>query len=199
MTTGRDESGRRGPDLLAGVPAEPPPPGIDPAAFEEVRAWMLDIRERLTALEASPERPEPLTREDLAAWEEGFLARLGAMVSGEADAAAESIAKSVERSVTEAGGLEERRERVAIRDGVSGIGKTLERVEAKVDASDGTAVRYLEGIASRLREVGTALDRMRRGRWIVPGLCMTITGLAVAAGMALESRIHIFRSLLPDG
>ncbi len=191
MTTGRDGSGRRRPDLLAGVPAEP---GIDPAAFEEVRAWMLDIRERLTA----PERPEPLTREDLAAWEEGFLARLGAMVSREADAAAESIAKSVERSVTEAGGLEERRERFAIRDGVSGIGKTLERIEAKVDAFDGRTVRYLEGISSGLREVGTALDRMRRGRWIVPGLCMTITGLAVAAGMALESRIHLFYSLLPD-
>ena len=193
MTTGRDESGRRGPDLLAVVPAAPE---IDPAAFEEVRAWMLDIRERLTALEASP---GPLTREDLAAWEEGFLARLGAMVSREADAATESIAKSVERSVTEAGGLEERRERVAIREGVSGIRKTLEGIEAMIDASNRRTVRYLEDIASRLREVGTALDRMRRGRWIVPGLCMTITGLAVAAGMALESRIHLFRSLLPDG
>lgn len=176
MTAGRDEDGRRGPDLLAGVPAEP-------AAFEEVRAWMLDIRERLTALEAAPERPEPLTREDLAAWEEGFLARLGAMVSEGTDAAAERIGQTVEHSIAAAGGLEERRERAALGEAVSGMGKTLERIETKVKASDARAVRYLEGILSLVQEVETALGRMRLDWWIVLGLCLTVAGLVVAAGL----------------
>ena len=65
MTTGQDEADPRGPNLLAGVPGEPAAPGGGPAATERLLAAVLEIRERLTALEtaASSERPPPVTRE----------------------------------------------------------------------------------------------------------------------------------------
>ena len=190
MTTGHDDTGRRAgkPDLLASLPG---PPGIDPAAFEELRAAVLEIREEVAGLRSGAQA-EPLTREDLAAWEEGFAERLGGILSSGLDAAEERIGKTVERSIAAAGGLEERRERVALREAVSGVGKTLERVEAKVNASDGRAVRYLEGILSMLRELETLPGRLKASWWIVLAFCVFLTGMVV------ESRVQVLRDLLSD-
>ena len=185
MTTGRDDASRRvgKPDLLASLPGAP---GIDPAAFEELRAAVLEIREQVAGLRSGA-HAEPLTPEDLAAWEEGFLKRLGGILSGELEAAEERIGKTVEQSIAGASGLEERRERVKLREAVSGVEKTLEKLEAKIRAFDGRAMRYLEGISSMLREVETALGGMQRGWWIVLGLCVTVTGLVAAADLLLDS------------
>jgi len=184
MTTGHDDTGRRArkPDLLASLPGAP---GIDPAAFEEVRAAVLDMREQMAGLRSGA-HAEPLTRDDLAAWEEGFLARLGGILTREMEAASESIGKTVEHSIEAAGGLEGARERAALREAVSGVGKTLEGIEATIRAFDGKVIRYLEGVLSLLTEVETIVDGMRRGWWIVPGLCVLVTGLVVAAAPLLD-------------
>ena len=190
MTTGHDDTGRRAgkPDLLASLPG---PPGIDPAAFEELRAAVLEIREEVAGLRSGAQA-EPLTREDLAAWEEGFAERLGGILSSGLDAAEERIGKTVERSIAAAGGLEERRERVALREAVSGVGKTLERLEAKIRAFDGRAVRYLEGILSMLRELEPLPGRLKASWWIVLAFCVFLTGMVV------ESRVQVLRDLLSD-
>ena len=69
MTTERDGKSRRTarPDLLASLPDERPAPGIDPAAFEELRTAVQDIGEQLAGLReaASAERLAP---EALEAW-----------------------------------------------------------------------------------------------------------------------------------
>ncbi len=55
MTAERDGKSRRTaqPDLLASLPDERPAPGIDPAAFEELRIAVRDIREQLAGLRRS--------------------------------------------------------------------------------------------------------------------------------------------------
>ena len=114
MTTGNDETGRRssGPNLLAPLPGDPAAPGTVPAAFEEVRAAVLDIRERLTALEtaAAAERPEPVTREALDAWGERLLKRFddeGVPERAMADDGVLIVAECAARMTDAARGIEE--------------------------------------------------------------------------------------------
>lgn len=59
MTTGQDEADPRGPNLLAGVPGEAAAPGGDPEATERLLAAVLDIGERLSALETAASSESP--------------------------------------------------------------------------------------------------------------------------------------------
>ena len=192
MTTGHDETGRRPgkPDLLASLPGAA---GIDPAAFEELRAAVLDIRERVAGLRAGAQA-EPLTPEGLVAWEEGFLERLGGMLSGRMEAAAERIAGAGETLIAEVGEMEERRagERTELREAVSGVEETLGRFDASFGGSQQRALGYLDGVRSRLGNVEEALGRLRIGWWVVLALCVFLTGMVV------ESRVQVLRDLLSD-
>ena len=195
MTTGQDENGRRGrgADLLASLPGGRPGPGIDPAAFEELRTAVLEIREQVAGLRTGAQA-ELLTPDGLAAWEEGFLERLGGMLSGRMEAAAERIGKAGEGLIAEVGEMEERRagERTELREAVSGVEKTLSRIDANFNASQQRALRYLDGIRSGLGNVEKALGRLQLGWWIVLALCVFLTGMVV------ESRVHLLHDLLSD-
>ena len=169
MTTGQDESGPQGPNLLAGVPGGPAAPGGDPAAAERLLAAVLDIGERLAALEtaASSERSAPVTREELEAWGEGLLEKVAKTVPNESgaggaimahaarmEAAAERIdtglERTAERFAAEVSGMEKwlAEDRSAIRAGTSGIEGAASRIEASLGEFRKRAESRFNDIAS---------------------------------------------------
>ena len=213
MTTGQDESAPRGPNLLAGVPGEPAAPGGDPAATERLLAAVLDIGERLTALEAaaSSERPAPVTREELEAWGAGLLEKVGGMVpkeagagaaiaehAGKMEAAAERIdtglKRTAERFSAEVAGMEKwlAEDRTVIRASMSGIGSAAGRIEAGLDEFRKRADSRFSDIASvvwGIRDRTQALDfnwRVLVAPW---ALGMFIAGAIFSTSMKLASRL----------
>ncbi len=214
MTTGQDESGPRGPDLLAGVPGEPAAPGGDPAAMERLLAAVLDIGERLTALEtaASSERPPPVTREELYAWGEGLLEKVGEMVpkesgadgaaiaahAGKMEAAAERIDTALERNgdrfSAEIRAMEKwlAEDRTTIRASMSGIESAAGRIESDLGDFRKRAESRFNDIASvvwGIRDRTQALDfnwRVLVAPW---ALGMFIAGAVFSTSMKLASRL----------
>ena len=213
MTTGRDESGPRGPNLLAGVPGEPAAPGGDPAATERLLAAVLDIGERLTALEtaASSERPPPVTREELEAWGEGLLEKFGEMVPKEAGAggaiaehagkmaaAAERIDTGLERNgdrfSAEIKAMEKwlTEDRTVIRASMSGIESAAGRIESDLgDFRKRAESRFndIASVVSGIRNRVQALDfnwRIFLAPW---ALGMFIAGAAFATALKLANRL----------
>ena len=213
MTTGRDESGPRGPDLLAGVPGEPAAPGGDPAATERLLAAVLDIGERLTALEtaASSERPAPVTREELEAWGEDLLKRFGEMVpkeggagaamaehAGKMEAAAERIDTALERNgdrfSAEIKAMEKwlTEDRTVIRASMSGIESATGRIEADLGGFRKRAESRFSDIASivwGIRDRTQALDFNWRALVAPWALGMFIAGAVFSTSMKLASRL----------
>ena len=214
MTTGQDDNSPQGPNLLAGVPGEPAAPGGDPAATERLLAAVLDIGERLTALEtaASSERPPPITREELDAWGEGLLEKLGEMVpkesgadgaaiaehAGRMEAAAERIDTGLERTAgrfaAEVAGMEKwlAEDRSTIRASMSGIESAAGRIESDLGGFRKRAESRFNDIASI---VWDTRDRVRKlnFEWRIflsPwALGMFIAGAVFSTGMKLASRL----------
>ena len=157
MTTGHDETGRTdgGPNLLAPLPGDRTAPGIDPAAFEELRTAVLEMREELAGLrkEAQAERPEPVTREELDAWGERLLKRFddadvperavaddGVLIVAECAARMTDAARKIEEG---AGGAEKRL--------TARIGAAEEALGDKLSAVDATkAVGHVRNAAGRI-------------------------------------------------
>ena len=214
MTTGQDEADPRGPNLLAGVPGEAAAPGGDPAAAERLLAAVLDIGERLTALEtaASSERPAPVTREELDAWGADLLKTFGGMVpkeagadgaamaehAGKMEAAAERIDTALERNgdrfSAEIKAMEKwlAEDRSTIRASMSGIESAAGRIEAELGGFRKRAESRFSDIASI---VWDTRDRVRKlnFEWRIflsPwALGMFIAGAVFSTGMKLASRL----------
>ena len=135
MTTGQDETGRRAgePNLLASLPGDRAAAGIGPAAFEELRAAVLEMREELAGLrkDAQAERPEPVTRDALDAWGEDLLKRFCESIpkGAGADESAAAIADHAGRVAEAAGGIER------------GLERTADRFSAEIKGDGGMACR----------------------------------------------------------
>ena len=213
MTTEREESGRQGPDLLAGVPGEPAAPGGDPAA-ERLLAAVLDIGERLTALEtaASSERPPPVTREELEAWGGELLKKFGGMVPKETGADGAAIAAHAGKTAEAAGRIETALERngdrfsaeikgmetwlaedrSTIRASMSGIESAAGRIESDLGAFRKRADSRFNDIAPIVRDIRDrtqALDfnwRVLVAPW---ALGMFIAGGAFSTALKLTDRL----------
>lgn len=213
MTTGQDEADPRGPNLLAGVPGEPAAPGGDPAATERLLAAVLDIGERLAALEraASSERPPPVTREELDAWGEGLLKKVGGMVPKEAGAgaaiaehagkmagAADRIDTVLERHgdrfSAEIKAMEKwlAEDRTVIRASTSGIESATGRIEAALGEFCKRAESRFSDIASvvwGIRDRTQALDfnwRVLVAPWAI---FVFLMGMAFATSIKLANRL----------
>ena len=146
MTTGHDETGPRssGPNLLAPLPGDPEVASTVPAAFEEVRAAVLEMREELAGLrkEAQAERPAPVTREELEAWGEELLKKLGEAVPKETGTDAAAIA-------AHAGKMAEAAERID-----AGLERTTERFSAEIAATE----KWLAEDRSAIRAVTSGIE-----------------------------------------
>ena len=213
MTTGQDEADPRGPNLLAGMPGEAAAPGGDPAAAERLLAAVLDIGERLAALEtaAASERPAPVTREELDAWGADLLKTFGGMVpkeagagaaitehAGKMEAAAERIDTALERNgdrfSAEIRAMEKwlAEDRSTIRASMSGIESAAGRIEADLGGFRKRADSRFNDIASvvwdiRSRTQGLDFNwRVLVAPW---ALGMFIAGAVFSTGMKLASRL----------
>ena len=213
-----------GPNLLAGVPGGPAAPAVDPAKLDGLLAAVLDMRdrqveiqERLAALEtaAASERPAPVTREELDAWGEDLLKKLGEAAATEGGTGAAAIA-------AHAGKMAAAAERID-----AGLERTAERFSAEVASvekwltEDRTTIRApLTGIESAAARIESGLGELRKkADTEFNGLFSDIYGMrdrleklqfhwriflspwlifVFAAGMALESRIHLLYRLLWD-
>ena len=169
MTTGQDESGRRGPNLLAGVPGEPAAPGGGPAGFEALLTAVLEMREELAGFrkevreelaglrnEAQADRPEAVTRGALEAWGGELLRKVGGMVPKETGADAEIVAHAAK--------MEAAAERID-----TGLERTAERFSAEVAgmekwlAEDRSAIRAsTSGIESASGRIEAGLGEFRK-------------------------------------
>lgn len=217
MTTGHDDTGRRdgGPDLLASLPGDRAA-GIDPAAFEELRTAVLEMREELAGLrkDAQAEQLEPVTRDALDAWGEDLLKKLGEAVPNETGSgrAAAAIADHAERTEEAAGrvenalkrnaerfsaeirGMEEwlAEDRTVIRAATSGIESAAGRIESGLGAFRERADRRFNDIASGVfdtRERVRKLNfdwRMFLAPWAIG---MFFAGAVFATVMKLASRL----------
>ena len=201
MTAERDGKSRRTgqPDLLASLPDERPPasqpaPGIDPAAFGELRTGVRDLREQVAGLTkaAAAERPAPVTPEALEAWGDKLVARVAEAERTEAapkdDAAAAHIGR-IEEAAAKAAAVAER---IA-----GGQDSTADRVATEIE---GAVTRIETGLATTrnanrqqsrqadpiLEEILTRTAGLRFG-WRAVLLFLIVFVL----GMLLESRIHI--------
>lgn len=174
MTTGQDDTGRRdgGPSLLASLPGDRAAAGIDPAKIDELLKAVLDVGERLTAVEtaATSERPEPVTREELDVWGEELLNKLGealrkrtgsgrtaAAIADHAERTEEAagrietgLKRNAERFSAEIKGMEEwlAEDRSTIRAATSGIESATGRIEAGLGEFRKRADSRLNDIAS---------------------------------------------------
>ena len=207
-----------GPNLLAGVPGGPAAPAGDPAKLDELLAAVLDMRDRQVAMEerlAASERPAPVTREELDAWGESLLKKLGEAAATEGGTGAAAIAEH-------AGKMAAAAERID-----AGLERTAERFSAEVASvekwltEDRTTIRApLTGIESAAARIESGLGELRKkADTEFNGLFSDIYGMrdrleklqfhwriflspwlifVFAAGMALESRIHLLYRLLWD-
>ncbi len=164
MTAERDGKSRHTaqPDLLASLPEERPAPGIDPAAFEELRTAVQDIGERLAGLReaASGER------QALEAWGDQLVTRVveaGRTADAPADDAAAAVAFHTGRIEEAAAKAAAAAERI---DG--GLESTADRFAAEVKgmeerlAEDRSTIRATAaGIESAVTRIETGLGTMR--------------------------------------
>ena len=167
MTAERDGKSRRTarPDLLASLPDERPAPGIDPAAFEELRTAVQDIGEQLAGLReaASAERLAP---EALEAWGDKLVTRV-VEAARTADAPADDAAAAI---AVDTGRIEEAAAKAATAAGRidGGLESTADRFAAEVKgmeewlAEDRSAIRATAaGIESTVTRIETGLGKMR--------------------------------------
>ena len=196
MTAERDgkSRGTAQPDLLASLPNAGPAPGIDPAAIQEVRTAVQDLRKDFAGLReaVSAARPAPVTPEALEAWGAKLVARV-AEAAQTADAPAEdkvvAAALHTGRIEDAAAKAEAAAERI---DG--GLERTADRVAAEIEG----AVTRIETGLSTTR--GHVTQEARRADPILKvikahvagprfGLPMVLAGLIVLVfGMLIESR-----------
>lgn len=214
MTADRDGKSRTGqPDLLASLPAERPPPAIDPAAFEELLTGVRDLREQVAGLReaASADRPAPvpsalpeavsetLTLEALEAWGDGLVARVAeaarpADAPGN-DAAAAAHMRRIEEAAAKAAAAAERIDRC--------LDSTADRVAAEIE---GAATRIEKGLAATRERVR---EQFRLVHGALNDIETRVTGprfglrtvflflLVFGLGMLLESYAHILYRWLP--
>ena len=219
MTAERDGKSRRTaqPNLLASLPDERPAPGIDPAAFEELRIAVRDIREQLAGLRkaASAERLAPVTPEALEAWGDKLVTRIVeaartaddaaaaiAVHTGrieEAAAAAERIDGGLEstadRFAAEVKGMEEwlAEERSTIRATAAGIESAVTRIETGLGKMRDNTSRESRRADRTLEDIRARMAGLKFGwravlaPWIV---------VVFILGMAFESRTHFLYQLL---
>ncbi len=163
MTTGQDESGRRGPNLLAGVPGEPAVPGGGPAGFEALLTAVLEMREELAGFrkevreelaglrnEAQTDRPEPVTRDTLETWGAGLLEKFGGMVPKETGAGTAIVAH--------AGKMAEAAERID-----TGLERTAERFSADVAGMEKWLAEDRSTIRASMSGIESAAARIEAG------------------------------------
>ena len=209
MTEERDGKSRRTgqPDLLASLPDERPPasqpaPGIDPAAFGELRTGVRDLREQVAGLTkaAAAERPAPVTPEALEAWGDKLVARVAEAERTEAAPKDDAAAAHIGRIEEAAAKAEAAAERI---DG--GLESTADRVATEIE---GAVTRIETGLATtrnanrqEARRADPTLEVIKT-RVAGPrfGLPMVLAGLIVLVfGMLIESRIHILYRWLWTG
>ena len=212
MTAERDGKRRRTtqPDLLASLPDARPAPGIDPAAFEELRTAVQDIREQLAGLReaASAER---LTPEALEAWGDKLVTRVveaARTADAPADNAAAAIAvhtgrieaavkaaervdgrleSTADRFAAEVRGMEEwlAEDRSTIRATVAGIESAVTRIETGLGKMRDNTSRESRRAERTLEDIRTRMAGLRFG-WravLAPWIVFVFI-----LGMALESR-----------
>ena len=155
-----------GPNLLAGVPGGPAAPAGDPAKLDELRALLLDMRdrqvemqERLAALETATasERPEPVTRVELDGWGEALLEKLGEAAPTESGTDTAAIVEHAERTAAAAeridAGLERTAERFSAE--VAGVEKWLSEDRSSIRAP-------MTGIESAAGRIEAGLGEFRK-------------------------------------
>ncbi len=169
MTAERDGKSRRTaqPDLLASLPEERPAPGIDPAAFEELRTAVQDIGEQLAGLReaASAERQARVRPEALEAWGDQLVTRV-VEAGRTADAPAADAAAAV---AFHTGRIEEAAAKAAAAERIDGgLESTADRFAAAVKgmeerlAADRSTIRATAaGIESAVTRIETGLGKMR--------------------------------------
>ena len=216
MTTGHDDTGRQssGPNLLAPLPGDPAAPAADPAALEELRTAVLEMREELAGLrkDAQAERPAPVTREELEAWGEDLLKKLGEAVPKETGTDAAAIAahagkmaeaaeridagleRTTERFSAEVAGTEKwlAEDRSAIRAVTSGIESATGRIEAGLGEFRKRADSRLNDIASIAFDTRNMVGELKF-TWrifLAPwALGMFVAGMAFATALKLANRL----------
>ncbi len=187
MTAERDGKSRRTaqPNLLASLPDERPAPGIDPAAFEELRIAVRDIREQLAGLRkaASAERLAPVTPEALEAWGDKLVTRI-VEAARTADAPADDAAAAVavhtgriEEAAAQAAAAAERIDG-GLESAATRIETDLGKMHNNASWEFGRAERKLEDIRARMAGLKFGW-RAVLAPWIV---------VVFILGMAFESR-----------
>ena len=155
-----------GPNLLAGMPGGPAAPAGDPTKLDELLATVLDMRdrqvemqERLAALEtaAASQRPEPVTQEELEAWGEALLKKIGEAAAKESGTDAAAIAENAGRMAAAAeridAGLERTTERFSAE--VAGVEKWLSEDRSTIRAP-------MTGIESAAGRIESGLGEFRK-------------------------------------
>ncbi len=149
MTAERDGKSRRTarPDLLASLPDERPAPGIDPAAFEELRTAVHDIREQLAELReaASAERLAP---EALEAWGDKLVTRV-VEAARTADAPADDAAAAI---AVDTGRIEEAAAKAAA---------AAERIDGGLERTADRFAAEVKGMEIAVTRIETGLGKMR--------------------------------------
>ena len=176
MTAESDGKGRRvgQPDLLASLPAEPPPPsrpepGVDPAAIEELLAGVRDLREQVAGLReaASAEGPATATLEALQAWGDDLVARFAETTR--------TAAKPAAAPKDDASAAHMRR---------------IENAAAKAAAAAERIDGGLDGTADRVAtEVGEAVTRMEKGLGLTRDHVDRVSRLVHRALQDIETRV----------
>ena len=222
MTAERDGKSRRTaqPDLLASLPGQRPALGIDPAAFEELRTAVQDIREQLAGLRdgVCAERPAPVTPE---AWGDKLVTRVVeaartadnaaaaiAVHTGRIEAAAAKSAaaeridggleSTADRFAAEVKGLEEwlAEERSTIRATAAGIESAVTRIETGLGKILDNTSRESRRADRTLEDIRTRMAGLKFGwravlaPWVV---------FVFILGMAFESRTLLLYRLLWAG
>ena len=221
MTAERDGKSRRTaqPDLLASLPDERPAPGIDPAAFEELRIAVRDIREQLAGLReaASAERLAPVTPEALEAWGDKLVTRIveaARTADAPADDAAAAIAvqtgrieeaaaeridggleSTADRFAAEVKGMEEwlAEERSTIRATAAGIESAVTRIETGLGKMRDNTSRESRRADRTLEDIRARMAGLKFGWRAVLAPWIVVVFIL---GMAFESRTHFLYQLL---
>ena len=186
--------GDREPDLLASLPAERP--GADPAALEGVRSALAALRDEVAGLRGALEAQAsaPATADALDAWGErlagrvdtvggaaaAVAARAGAMTDAaeRIDAGLKRLCIDLELRIEPLEGPPPRRPPEGVTAG--DLDKAVERIASRAGVDYGAVRDTIAGLRGDLRA-------MRFRRAVLASLAVVF----FAAGMALESRIHL--------